>query len=371
MAHVEKRGARWVACYIDPDGKRKAKSHARKLDADRFLASVTVDMLRGAWVDPTAGRLTLAAYAQRWVAERDIRDSTRERYGSYLRHMLELDAKPLGRAELGALTQADMRTWQRHLRTGMADSTAATIRGVLAAILNTAVADQLIARSPLVGVTAPKVAKAKVRPMPLEHVHDIANHMTAPYRAAVWLGAGCGLRRGEAFGLTVEHVDFLRRTVYVERQLIGSTADHRPIFGPPKTAASVAPVPMPALVVDALAEHLHRYGTGVEGLIFRSARGCPATRAKVGEAWRDAEQRTTTPTASRFHDLRHVYASTLIAHGASVTSVQARMRHATAAETLDTYAHLWPADEDKTRAAIDAAFTESNTTATGADQTGM
>jgi hypothetical protein len=36
--------------------------------------------------------------------------------------------------------------------------------------------------------------------------------------------------------------------------------------------------------------------------------------------------------------------------------VQARLGHATAAETLDTYAHLWPDSEDTTRDAIDAVL---------------
>jgi integrase len=56
------------------------------------------------------------------------------------------------------------------------------------------------------------------------------------------------------------------------------------------------------------------------------------------------------------HDLRHFYASLLIRHGESVKVVQARLGHATAAETLDTYSHLWPDSEDTTRAAVDSAF---------------
>jgi hypothetical protein len=46
----------------------------------------------------------------------------------------------------------------------------------------------------------------------------------------------------------------------------------------------------------------------------------------------------------------------LIASGASVKAVQRYLGHATAAETLDTYGHLWPNDDDRLRAAIDAAL---------------
>jgi integrase len=70
---------------------------------------------------------------------------------------------------------------------------------------------------------------------------------------------------------------------------------------------------------------------------------------KVARARRCAE-------GARMHDLRHYYASLLIAHGESVKVVQERLGHASARETLDTYSHLWPDSADTTRAAIDAAL---------------
>ncbi len=57
-----------------------------------------------------------------------------------------------------------------------------------------------------------------------------------------------------------------------------------------------------------------------------------------------------------FHSLRHYYASLLIRHGESVKTVQARLVHASASETLDTYSHLWPDSDDRTRDAIDAVL---------------
>jgi integrase len=65
----------------------------------------------------------------------------------------------------------------------------------------------------------------------------------------------------------------------------------------------------------------------------------------------------------RFHDLRHYYASVFISAGCSVKAVQSALGHKNAAETLDIYSHLLPADEDRTRAAVQAALgsTESVT----------
>lgn len=60
------------------------------------------------------------------------------------------------------------------------------------------------------------------------------------------------------------------------------------------------------------------------------------------------------PAGFRFHDLRHYLASLLIASGADVKVVQARLRHASAKTTLDTYGHLWPDADESTRAAVGA-----------------
>jgi integrase len=57
-----------------------------------------------------------------------------------------------------------------------------------------------------------------------------------------------------------------------------------------------------------------------------------------------------------YHQLRHFYASTLIAAGESVKVVQEQLGHSSATITLDTYGHLFLESEDKTRAAVDAAL---------------
>lgn len=56
------------------------------------------------------------------------------------------------------------------------------------------------------------------------------------------------------------------------------------------------------------------------------------------------------------HDLRHFFASALIAGGASVKQVQPVLGHADAVITLRIYVHLWPGEEDRTRAVMDAVL---------------
>src|SRR5262245_48271719 len=79
----------------------------------------------------------------------------------------------------------------------------------------------------------------------------------------------------------------------------------------------------------------------------------------VERAMRDARSTVPTlPTGFRFHDLRHYYASLLIASRADVKVVQTRMRHASAKTTLDTYGHIWPDADASTRAAVEATLAQ-------------
>ena len=86
--------------------------------------------------------------------------------------------------------------------------------------------------------------------------------------------------------------------------------------------------------------------------------GEPITRQRIGHAWRPAAKAAglTEATGKGQHALRHYYASLLIRYGESVKTVQSRLGHASAAETLDTYSHLWHDAEDRTRQAVDSVL---------------
>jgi integrase len=86
--------------------------------------------------------------------------------------------------------------------------------------------------------------------------------------------------------------------------------------------------------------------------------GTPNRRTwAIERAVRDARSKVEgLPTEFRFHDLRHYFASLLIASGLDVKVVQARLRHASAKTTLDTYGHLWPDKDESSRAAVAAVY---------------
>jgi len=150
-------------------------------------------------------------------------------------------------------------------------------------------------------------------------------------------------------------VDFLRRQLKVDRQLV-LMPGRDPFFGPPKTKSSYRTVPLPQVVVDVLAAHLAEFPAGPDGLIFTDDESRAIRRTSFSRVWRPAVTKAKAE-GTGMHALRHYYASLLIRHGESVTTVQARLGHATAAETLDTYAHLWPDSDDRTREAVDEVLT--------------
>jgi len=354
MAHIQKRGpGRWRARYRAPGGSERSRTFARRVDAERWLDSVRGDLVRGTYVHPEAGRRTFGEYARGWQAAQVHRPTTAAQVEANLRnHVFPF----FGERALADVRASEIQAWIKTRSEALSPGTVTTIYRYVATIFRAAVADRLIAASPCIGIKLPKLARQPVEPLAVEDVEALAAAMPDRYRALVVLAAGTGLRQGEAFGLTVEHVDFLRRSLHVQQQLV-LLPRRPPYLAPPKTAASVRTVPFPAVVVDTLAAHLASFAAGPEGFVFTNEAGEPIRRQRFSDqAWRPAVARAGLEGSPTFHDLRHFYASLLIRHGESVKVVQARLGHASASETLDTYSHLWPDAEDRTRLAVDSVL---------------
>jgi len=351
VASIDKRSdgryrARWREY---PGGPQKTRQFARKGDAERFLDAIRGDLAHGVYVDPAGGRMLFRDYAEQWRAVQVHRAGTVAQLETYLR----LHAYPtLGERQLGALRRTDIQGWVKKLTGDLAPASVELVYRWVSTILKSAVGDRLIASSPCIRIALPKRNDAEVVPLSVSEVEALAAAVPDRYRGLIVFAAGMGLRQGECFGLTVDRVDFLRRQVRVDRQLL-SAREGIPEFGPPKSKAGFRTVPMPDIVGSALATHLARYRSGQFGLVFTNTLGNPLRRNTVGDMWHRARDRANLPDWATFHDLRHFYASLLIARGCSVKAVQRRLGHQSAMETLDTYGHLWPDSDDETRTAVD------------------
>lgn len=157
MAHVEKRGAgQWRARYRDPDGRERSRTFARRIDAERWLTSVEHAKLSGGYVDPANGRVRFDEWATEWLDTPGKRPSALARDETIVRvHLLPT----LGNRAIGTITPADV---QGLVTAWTAKSAPRTVRrqyGVLRAILNAAVANELVVRSPCRGIRMPAVTQ--------------------------------------------------------------------------------------------------------------------------------------------------------------------------------------------------------------------
>jgi integrase len=78
---------------------------------------------------------------------------------------------------------------------------------------------------------------------------------------------------------------------------------------------------------------------------FLDELGRPLTYATWKALWKPAADKVGLDATA--HNLRHFFASALVAGGASVKQVQTVLGHSSAVRTLRTYAHLWPGDDDR------------------------
>jgi len=358
------QGKRWKARYQDPDGTERSRMFERKQDAERFLTTIAADVLRGAYVDPDAGRITFADFSQQWLTAQTFTETTRE--ATELR--LRLHAVPaLGDYELRNLKPSIIQAWLRGLQTKIAPSYVRTVLTNASAVLNAAVDDGLIASNPCRArsVRPPRVDREKIEPWPVAQVEAVIGALPDRYRALAVVGAGCGLRQGEIFGLRVQDVEFLRRRLQVQQQV--KFVGGRLVIDKPKNRRSRT-VPLPDWVAVELTEHLRRYTPSPGGLVFSSREHKLLNRSYVNQhIWKPTlEAVGIEPIRSNgMHALRHFYASVLIDAGESAVAVAEYLGHADPGFTLRVYAHLFPSSEDRARRAIDNAFAAHEPLITG------
>jgi integrase len=359
VSSVQKRGPkRYRARFRDADKKEHSQTFETKRDADAWVKAQATDVNRGDWINPVAGLVSFGDVAKLWQSSRLHRPTSAANVDSHLRnHILPT----FGDRALSSILPSEIDAWVASKSTVLAPATLRTVFSYLSGVFRLAIRDERLKKSPCVDVVLPKIPRKQIVPLTIDEVRALADAMPERYGAMVLFVAQTGLRQGEAFGLTVDRVKFLQKTARIDRQLVqvnGSVS-----FGLPKTEMSTRTLPLASLSVDLLAFHLEQFPASDEGLIFCAPDGGRLQRNRFNEVWRKARTTAKVRPDATFHDLRHFYASLLIRRGESVKVVQARLGHASAAETLDTYSHLWPDSEEQTRSAITEEFTARKSSA--------
>ncbi|MGC5030163.1 tyrosine-type recombinase/integrase [Micromonospora sp. DT229] len=340
----------YLARWRDDARRQRKRSFTRKVDADRFLAQVEADILRGQYVDPS-DKTTVVEYARRWAAGRAHRPTTARRVASLIE--THLAATPLGSRRLAAVVPSEVQAWAADRAKVLAPSTLRNLVGLLRSIYAAAVLDRLVGRSPVVRVSLPSAHRKRIVPLTVDQVRALADAMPARNRAMVITQAGLGLRLGELLALRVEDIDFTARLVRIEWQF----APQSKVRTEPKTPRSRRTVPLPQVVADALRTHCADYPPADDGTVFTTRFAGPYRHDYYGSLiFGAAVRKAGLPESTTSHDLRHHYASVLLMQGESVIVVAERLGHENAALVLSTYGHLMPDSEERTRRAVDDAW---------------
>lgn len=358
---AQKRGAfgtahklpsgRYRAMYFGPDGRRyKAdKTFITEKDARGWLSLRQAEIIRKAWVPPEADeqpapKLTFETYSQTWMAQRDLKDRTREHYEK----LLEDHIRPIfGSWPIGSITVDDVRAW--HTKMGTKTPTLrAHCYGLLRTIMGTALSDGKIRVNPCQVRGAGSARRVhKIRPASLDEIATITQEMPEQYRAMVLLAAWCALRFGELTELRRKDITIVEPTdeqlakaaaagevapeaygiVRVERAVV--RVDEGFQVTTPKSDAGRRDVEMPPHLLPAVRDHLEKFvDPGREALLFPAAHGghlAPASLYRQFYKARSAAKRDDL----RWHDLRHSGAVLAAATGATLAELMARLGHST------------------------------------------
>jgi integrase len=237
--------------------------------------------------------------------------------------------------ELRALCRSYFKSWVKQMTAaGLAADTAHSRVHNVRAVLRGAVRDRVIASDPSNGVPLPR-RRRREQAMTVPTQRQVGALLAAADdRFAVFVAvcAFGGLRLGEAAALQVGDVDFLRRRVLVSRQIQrggGGTVELRaPKHGSERTI--VVPDRLLNLLAAHVEEHLNAGGPGCS--LFPTGTDTPSHQNTVGYLWRKATAAADL-AGLRLHDLRHFFASGLIASGRDVVTAQRALGRASATTT--------------------------------------
>jgi integrase len=360
------RGRRWRVRYTDAAGEGREKLFDRKADAEAFDLAARTGTAPEVKVGRIDRNITFPDYAEQWREARVItwRPNTRKRIESDLR----LHLVPVFDGAARTVTRTQVLSWlTRRLAAGAAESSLRIHFALLDAVMAAAVKDKVIPDNPCDGIKLSQVFRglsAAPKWVPDEQeVLRLFEVVPERYHGVLWLGAGAGLRIGEALGFEdgPRCLDREHEELHVVQQLRYSPRDYGGFCLTEPKSGSAGTVDLDPAVAAALRTHIRRFppvgvevldetsGTRVRRsvpLLFTTTYGNPFSDRAWSTQWIKWRERAGWPKEhGGFHALRHFFATTLIKNHTDPKEVQRALRHSTLQITLGTYVHFWPRRE--------------------------
>ena len=146
----------------------------------------------------------------------------------------------------------------------------------------------------------------------------------------------CGLRIGELLALTLDDVDFEKKTIRINKSY--QKIEGKDVLTDPKTPKSNRTIQMPDFLCEEIKEYANSlYGITPQDRLFDVSKGYMHHEMDRGSKIAGVKK-------IRIHDLRHSHVSLLIDMGFSALAIADRVGH----ESIDItyrYAHLFPSKQ--------------------------
>ena len=339
------KGSWQLRWYVrDESGKRVPRSETvrgTRREAEARLAQILHELNTG--ISAAPGRLTVGEYLDRWVteyAESHWSASTLRPCKSYIRNHL----KPaLGQHPLARLTPLHVQGYYTRQRKAgkLSEQTLLHHHRILHQALAQAVRWQLLARNVMDGVTAPRPRPEEPHAFTEAQVAQLlAGARGTPLYLPILLALSTGMRRGEALGLFWEDVDLKAGTLVVRR-----SQQENGHYKEPKSGKARV-ITLPAVTVDILAQHKEKGATSVCG---------PMRCDTVTKGFAKLARELGLPS-TRFHDLRHTFASQMFRLGVAAKTVAEMLGHSDTGITLNRYTHMIPGIQEEAAHRMDEAL---------------
>ncbi len=332
---VERAGC-WYAVYRVNGRQRWESAGPSKKRAERLLVRRVTEVYEEAVAE--LKKATFAEFAEMWLqdyAKVSVKQSTFVSYEAITRrHLLP----SLGKLWLHQISGSDIqRLLARKIRIdGLSPKSVVNILVPLKEMLEHAVEWRYLRSNPATYVKRPRVEMEEMDFLLPEEVCLFLEHADSRYQPLFMTAVLTGMRRGELMALKWGDIDWNSSQISVRRSL------YRGTFQTPKSAYSIRRIMLSPLLSRTLMYHRTVSKSTELDLVFCDVNGGPLDPDNL-------VKRQFLPTLDRagirrirFHDLRHTYASLLIAQGEDIKFVQSQLGHSSAKTTLDRYGHLFP-----------------------------